>query len=161
MRTSGVWGKMGDCDQTSESSLLQALDTLERDILEVAPMPPRPELREHVLELSHAPRPPLDPGAFDWTEVLPGVKVHVVREDPSRGLRGYLVWARPGARMPEHRHLGEETILVLQGALRDHRGTYTSGQVCGSAAGSAHSEEALPGEDCFCYVVSYNGIEFV
>jgi anti-sigma factor ChrR (cupin superfamily) len=63
--------------------------------------------------------------------------------------------------MPEHRHLGEEIILVLQGALRDHRGTYTPGQVCGSARGSAHSEEALPGVDCFCYVVSYHGIEFV
>lgn len=124
-----------------------------------ADVSPRAALRDHVLELSRAPAPPIDPHRFEWTELHPGVRIHVLREDPVTGARGVLVWARPGAALPLHRHLGDEAILVLQGALRDERGTYRPGQVCSSIAGSSHTEEALPGEDCFCYVVSFGGIE--
>jgi putative transcriptional regulator len=76
-------------------------------------------------------------------------------------MRGCLVWARPGTRTIAHRHLGDEVILVLQGALRDEKGTYEAGQICRSRTGSSHVEEVLPGEDCICYVVYYGGHEAI
>jgi putative transcriptional regulator len=74
-------------------------------------------------------------------------------------VRKVLVWARAGARYPSHRHLGDEEILVLQGALRDRRGVYRPGQICRSATGSVHSEEVDGSEDCVCFVVYHGGHE--
>jgi anti-sigma factor ChrR (cupin superfamily) len=126
---------------------------------DLSPVPPPPGLREQVLDLAGAPELPLDLNAYSWEEPVPGVRMHVLREDPARGVRACLVWATPGARHPRHRHLGAENILVLQGRLRDDRATYGPGQICRSRAGSVHSEEALPGDDCICYVVYYGALE--
>jgi anti-sigma factor ChrR (cupin superfamily) len=122
-------------------------------------VPAPPELRQRVQDLADAPRGPVDVGAYTWDEVLPGVHMHTVKEEPERGVRKVLVWARPGARYPSHRHLGDEEILVLQGALRDRRGVYGPGQICRSATGSVHSEEVHGSEDCVCFVVYHGGHE--
>jgi putative transcriptional regulator len=137
---------------------LGALDALRPGELAV---PPRPGLRQELLDLALAPAFPLDTSAYEWGEPFPGVRICEVASDPARQMRGCLVWARPGARTARHRHLGDEVILVLAGALRDEYGTYHAGQICRSREGSVHVEEVLPGEDCFCYVVYYGGHEAV
>jgi len=118
-----------------------------------------PVLRSQTLELAGAPSLPLDFSAYKWDEVSPGVRVHVVKDDPERGLRVCLVWADPGAVHPAHRHLGDEVILVLQGGIKDEHGSYGPGEVCRSRTGSVHSEEALPGEECICYVLYHGALE--
>ena len=122
---------------------------------------PDPGLREHVLEMAEAPRLPLDLEAYSWDEEIPGIKMHTLKDDPEGGMRAVLVWARPGASVPPHRHLGDEEILVLQGALKDHRGVYGPGDICRSRAGFVHSEEVFSTEDCICYVVYHGGHELV
>ena len=121
---------------------------------------PDPALRQQTLDLAEAPEPSMDLSALSWDEPVPGVRIRVMKEDAARGMRACLVWARPGARNPRHRHGGAENILVLRGALRDDRGDYGPGEVCRSRAGSTHSEEALPGDDCVCYVVYYGPLEY-
>ena len=45
-----------------------------------------------------------------------------------------------GATFPEHEHLGDETVLVLQGALIDSNGRYVSaGEAAPMIAGSKHA----------------------
>ena len=122
---------------------------------------PRDGLRQEMLDLLDAPRLPLDPLAYAWEDLAPGIRVHELRSDPARNMRGCLVWAQPGAKTKAHRHLGDEVILVLQGRLRDERGSYHAGQICRSRAGSSHTEEVLPGEDCICYVVYYGAHELL
>lgn len=135
----------------------RALDRASEALNDLAgAVPPAPALRQRVLDLADAPRLPVDLTAYAWDEVVPGVRVHTVREDASRGFRAVLVWARPGSRYPRHRHLGDEEILVLSGRLRDHRGSYGPGDVCRSVKGSDHSEQAEGPDDCICYVV-YHG----
>lgn len=121
----------------------------------------RAGLRGELLDLVGAPPTPVDPSAYAWEELAPGIRIHEIRSDPSRNMRACLVWAKPSARTAPHRHLGDEVILVLSGALRDDRGTYGPGQICRSRTGSTHTEEVLPGEDCFCYVVYYGGHELL
>ncbi|HET9315698.1 MAG TPA: cupin domain-containing protein [Vicinamibacteria bacterium] len=121
-----------------------------------AAIPPRSSLRQRVLDMAEAPALPIDPAAYAWEELAPGVRVHTVREDPSRSFRSVLVWASPGARYPRHRHLGDEEILVLSGRLRDERGSYGPGEICRSVTGTDHSEEVEGAEDCICYVI-YRG----
>jgi putative transcriptional regulator len=123
--------------------------------------PPDAIVREQLLDLADAPRGPIDTSRYSWDVVAPGVRVATLKEDPSRDLRACLVWADPGARHPAHRHRGDEVILVLQGALRDERREYGPGSVCRSRPGSVHSEEAMPGETCFCYVVYYGALEML
>jgi anti-sigma factor ChrR (cupin superfamily) len=129
--------------------------------LGVSVEPPPEELRAQVLDLAEAPVLPIDLAALPWQEVAPGIRLHVLREEPERGVRKCLAWAVPGARTIRHRHKGDEVILVLQGGLRDDRGSYQAGDVCRSRAGSVHTEEVLPGEDCVCYVVYYGDLEAV
>lgn len=48
----------------------------------------------------------------------------------------------PGGGFPPHEHLGDETVLVLQGAFRDLDGSIVgAGQLASMPAGSAHSFE--------------------
>jgi len=122
---------------------------------------PDPAVREQLLDLAGAPKSVPDLASIAWNEVVPGVRVHVIREDPARKLVACLVWAAPGARHPLHRHLGEEVILVLQGALADERGQYGPGAICRSRQGSIHSEVAMPGDECVCYVLYYGGLEML
>jgi predicted ChrR family anti-sigma factor len=146
---------MEDRVRASLEAYLQAV----LEDMEGPPVAPDPGLREHVLELAQAPREPLDLAGYSWEEFGPGIRVHVVEEDPARNLRAVLVWARPGARMPMHRHLGDEEILVLRGRLGDERGEYGPGDICRSRTGSVHHEEVVGAEDCVCYVVYHGGHE--
>jgi anti-sigma factor ChrR (cupin superfamily) len=45
----------------------------------------------------------------------------------------------PGARVPLHEHVGAETILVLNGAQSDEKGTYVKGDMVINPAGTRHS----------------------
>ena len=109
-----------------------------------------------MLDLLGAPALPIDLESYAWDEPLPGVRFCTLEEDPALGVRKVLVWAKPGARYPRHRHLGDEDILVLAGHLRDERGSYGPGDICRSETGTDHSEEVVGQDDCVCYVV-YRG----
>lgn len=145
--------------EACRSAVTQNQGTLGR-LAASASSAPDPSLRQQVLDLSEAPEPPRDPAALGWDEPVPGIRMRVLKEDPARGMRACLVWAQPGARHPRHRHGGNENILVLRGAIRDERGDYGPGEVCRSRTGSVHSEEALPGDDCLCYVVYYGPLDY-
>ena len=135
---------------------------LEAALLGEPPLvPPAAHVRTQVLDLARAPQLPIDLAAYTWTDITPGVKLHVLHEDPERGMQACLVWAQPGARHPLHRHHGDENVLVLQGTLRDDRGVYGPGEICRSRAGSVHTEEAVGDIDCICYVVYYGRLEML
>jgi anti-sigma factor ChrR (cupin superfamily) len=120
-----------------------------------------PEIRATVLELAQAPALPLDTAAYAWDEPFPGMRTAVVKLEPERSFCATLIWASPGARYPAHRHRGEETTLILQGACRDEHGSYVAGDVARMRAGSTHHVEFLPGEDCIAYLVATGGHEIV
>lgn len=65
-----------------------------------------------------------------------GVDIHHIRQGaPAVAILRYA----PGARVPLHLHTGLETILVLDGAQSDERGTYGKGTVVLNPQGSSHS----------------------
>ena len=65
-----------------------------------------------------------------------GVDIHHIKTGaPAVALLRY----QPGASVPMHRHTGLETILVLEGAQSDERGTYTKGDYVLNPEGSPHS----------------------
>jgi anti-sigma factor ChrR (cupin superfamily) len=112
-------------------------------------------LKERVIALAEAPRGEVDVTAYRWIEIAPGIRAHEMRSTPT--YRSVLIWAEPGARHPSHRHLGEEDILVLKGALQDERGIYRVGEICRSRRGEIHSESIVPEGECICFAVYYGG----
>ena len=128
---------------------------------EPSPVAPPARVREQLLDLARAPRLPVDLEAYAWQDLAPGVKLHVLFEDASRGVTACLVWARPGARHGRHRHHGDENVLVLQGTLQDERGAYGPGEICRSRTGSSHTEQAVGDVDCVCFVVYYGALEML
>ena len=118
---------------------------------------PSARARDHVLALAAAPRGAIDPSAYPWAEIAPGIRGHELRSDTVRGIRTVLIWADAGAVHGRHVHLGDEDILVLSGALRDERGVYRPGEVCRSKRGEVHSESITTDGECFCLAVYYGG----
>ncbi len=122
------------------------------------PAAPAANARERLLRLARAPRSLAELPPGPWDEWAPGLRARVVEEEPT-GVRSVLVRGLPGVVVPRHRHLGDEDILVLRGALRDGRAVYRPGDLCHSAPGSVHSEEVVGDEECVCFVVYYGGHE--
>jgi putative transcriptional regulator len=115
--------------------------------------------RQQLLDLADAPALPIDVSRYDWFDAVPGIKLSLVKEDKARGLRACLALGKAGARHPRHRHGGDELILVLEGVLKDERGSYGPGALCHSRTGDVHSEEVV--EDCLCYVLYYGDLEML
>jgi putative transcriptional regulator len=71
----------------------------------------------------HLPQGTLDqlPGEehWRWQEDRNGGRRAELLTDPPSGLRLLLVYAPPGSTLPPHRHLGSESILVLDGGMDD------------------------------------------
>lgn len=117
-----------------------------------------PTTRVQLMDLLAVPRGPIEPASYEWSEIGPGLKLHVLSEDPARGVRRCLVWGKPGASTPRHGHSGDEVILVLEGSLQDDRGSYAPGDICRSRAGDVHQEQVAGEVDCVCFVVYYGDL---
>lgn len=66
-----------------------------------------------------------------------------------------------GVEFPLHRHLGEEVVFILQGALRDSDGSISRrGDLVAKPAGSEHSFTAIGDVPLIYLVVLQKGVEF-
>jgi anti-sigma factor ChrR (cupin superfamily) len=85
-----------------------------------------------------------------------GVEIsHLHRGDASAALLRYA----PGAGVPSHRHMGLETILVLEGSQSDERGTYDVGTLVFNPAGTVH--RVWSDEGCVVLIQWAKPVEFV
>lgn len=127
----------------------------------LTPVEPPALVRMQLLDLAAAPTAPIDPSRYEWEEPFPGLRICLLAEDPARGMSARLIWGRPGAVYPAHRHSAAEATVVLQGAYRDEHGRHAAGEVTRESAHSAHSIEILPEGDCFSYIVQYGDSEIL
>lgn len=67
-----------------------------------------------------------------------GVETKLLYADPS-GRQTMLVRMAPGAKLPDHRHVGVEQSFVLEGTLVDEDGTCTAGNFVWRRPGSVHT----------------------
>jgi quercetin dioxygenase-like cupin family protein len=66
-----------------------------------------------------------------------------------------------GAVFPEHKHLGDEAVLVVQGSFEDGVSgrVYRAGDVVRMGAGSSHDFRARPGPALVYLVVLAEGLQ--
>ena len=78
-----------------------------------------------------------------WVERRPGVFWKTLWEDGER--KAILMRYAPGATIPRHRHLGDEQIFVLEGAVADDTGVCTAGNFARRPPGCVHTVRSPKG----------------
>jgi len=88
-----------------------------------------------------------------WKTAGPGVGIHVIeRNDDGSSL--YMLKVRPGHKLPDHGHDGQEMTLILRGAYRDEIGRFAPGDVADLDEHIEHQPVIEDGEDCICLIAT-------
>ena len=74
-----------------------------------------------------------------WQDRQPGVRMKSLWEHPATKRRAVMTRVEPGAALPRHRHVGDELIFVIEGALSDEFGTVTAGNMGYRPDGCVHT----------------------
>jgi quercetin dioxygenase-like cupin family protein len=97
-----------------------------------------------------------------WNPGTPGVSLFDIQGGPkvANAVVGF-VRMPAGAQFPEHSHLGDEVVLVMQGSYRDDvdGSVHRAGDEVHKPAGTTHSFTALPGPDLLYLVVVEKGLK--
>jgi anti-sigma factor ChrR (cupin superfamily) len=80
-----------------------------------------------------------------WQERQPGVRSKSIWEHAESKRRAVMTRIAPGARLPLHRHVGDELVFVIEGAVSDEFGTITAGNMGYRPNGCVHTVSAPNG----------------
>lgn len=80
-----------------------------------------------------------------WKERQPGIRAKTIWEHPETRRQALLTRLEPGAQLPLHRHVGDELIFVIEGAISDESGTVTAGNVGYRPDGCVHTVTSTNG----------------
>jgi anti-sigma factor ChrR (cupin superfamily) len=80
-----------------------------------------------------------------WQDRQPGVRMKSLWTDPATKRQALLTRVEPGAQLPRHRHVGDELLYVIEGALSDDFGTVTAGNMGYRPNGCVHAISAKNG----------------
>jgi len=74
-----------------------------------------------------------------WQERQPGVRTKSIWEHPETKRRAVMTRIEPQAKLPLHRHVGDELVFIIEGAIADEFGTVTAGSVGYRPHGCVHT----------------------
>ena len=74
-----------------------------------------------------------------WEERQPGVRMKSLWAHPETQRRAVMTRLEPGAQLPRHRHVGDELVFVIEGAIADQFGTVTAGNMGYRPNGCVHT----------------------
>jgi anti-sigma factor ChrR (cupin superfamily) len=74
-----------------------------------------------------------------WQERQPGVRSKSLWAHPDTERRAALTRLEPGAILPLHRHVGDELVFVIEGAIADEYGTVAAGNMGYRPNGCVHT----------------------
>jgi anti-sigma factor ChrR (cupin superfamily) len=81
----------------------------------------------------------------EWTVMHPGIRAKALWSDPATKRRAQITRFDPGATLPMHRHVGDELLFVIEGAISDEHGTTTAGNVGYRPDGCVHTVNSKNG----------------
>jgi anti-sigma factor ChrR (cupin superfamily) len=74
-----------------------------------------------------------------WEDARPGIRQKSLWADAPTARRAVMSRFEPGAALPLHRHVGDELVFVIEGAISDESGTLTAGNLSYRPKGCVHS----------------------
>lgn len=94
-----------------------------------------------------------------WRDTLPGVRQKLLWEDKAANRRAVLALFEPGAKLPRHRHNGEELLYMVEGSHADETGEVATGNMSIRPNGCTHSVNSRNGAISLAFL--WGGIEMV
>jgi anti-sigma factor ChrR (cupin superfamily) len=98
------------------------------------------QTRSRIIEVSSVP----------WQELQPGIRMKQLWMDEATKRRAVMARIESGAQaLPRHKHVGDEFVFVIEGAISDEFGTVTAGNIgyrpdgCVHTVASAHGATVL------------------
>jgi len=91
-----------------------------------------------------------------WKPFRENVDIYPLDGNPPQGQSTALIRYQPGARVPNHKHLGVEHIFVLSGSQNDENGHYSVGDLLISPTGTEHSITSKEG--CIVLAIYSGGV---
>ena len=104
-------------------------------------------IRSRIIEVSTA----------SWQELQPGIRVKQLWLDEATKRRALLSRIEPGAQLPRHKHVGDELVFVVEGAIADEFGTVTAGNIGYRPNGCVHTVASTHGATVLAVITG--GIE--
>ena len=80
-----------------------------------------------------------------WQDRQPGVRMKAIWEHPETKRRAVMTRLESGAQLPLHRHVGDELVFVIEGAISDDFGTVTAGNMGYRPDGCVHTVSSKNG----------------
>ena len=80
-----------------------------------------------------------------WQDRQPGVRMKAIWEHPETKRRAVMTRLEAGAQLPLHRHVGDELVFVIEGAISDDFGTVTAGNMGYRPDGCVHAVSSRNG----------------
>ncbi|SBS29881.1 Anti-sigma-E factor ChrR [Marinomonas aquimarina] len=97
--------------------------------------------------------------ALNWIHLTPSFKLATLSNEMG-GVQIALSRVKPGARLPSHRHTGNEITVVLKGAFSDEDGLYREGDFICRDQSHKHQPRVTKDAECICLIVLDSPIEF-
>lgn len=94
-----------------------------------------------------------------WRWVGPGVEYCAVDVAPVNNTRVFMLRAKPGTKLPHHRHSGIEWTCVLQGAFIHDGGRFGPGDFDEADEAHEHKPVVDMGDPCICLVALEGNIQ--
>jgi anti-sigma factor ChrR (cupin superfamily) len=94
-----------------------------------------------------------------WTDAMPGVHQKPVWEDKETRRRAIIARFDAGAKLPLHRHVGDELIFVIEGSNADESGEVHTGNMNYRPNGCVHSVTTKHGATVLAVVTG--GVEMI
>lgn len=94
-----------------------------------------------------------DVGSIRWQPIGLGVEIADLVSDQS-GVRAFMLKVPGGRKVPKHTHVGNEYVMVLQGAYTDESGRFGRGDIEIADGDVEHQPVAEAGTDCICLAVT-------
>lgn len=94
-----------------------------------------------------------------WTDAMPGVKQKLIWQDKATQRRAALARFEAGAKLPLHKHLGDELIFVIEGSNADESGEVATGNMNYRPNGCTHTVTTKHGATVLAVVTG--GVEMI
>jgi putative transcriptional regulator len=94
-----------------------------------------------------------------WRWLGRGIAWRAVDVPSGDAVRVFMLKAKPGTKLPKHRHTGTEWTCVFQGAFRHQLGRYGAGDFDEADESVEHDPVVEEGDTCICLVALQGSIE--
>jgi anti-sigma factor ChrR (cupin superfamily) len=115
---------------------------------------------ERAKEIGNAPRSQtIILSEIPWSDALPGVKQKPIWSDAATKRRAILARFEPGAKLPLHKHIGDELVFMIEGSNFDESGEVRTGNANYRPNRCTHTVSTKHGGTAIAFVTG--GVEMI